>query len=274
MSSVILAFLAHYKTADAVLWSATRLAELCGAEHINVLVVRRPPFETIVPSEEILTREQEARIRTEEHGRAHALKAAYDRWSAAAPLRGAVTEWFDIEANAGTALKEFGSRSDAIVLKRPCPREPEPEQQALHTALFDTGRPVLVVPPEGASTTFGRHVAIGWRDDPRTVKAVLTALRWIRTAESIDVIEGMREGTSAPILPEIFEEHGVFASLHILPLPTTSAFGAALLSKAHALRSDILVMGAFAHNPLHDLILGGVTRYMLAHADLPVLMRH
>jgi nucleotide-binding universal stress UspA family protein len=36
----------------------------------------------------------------------------------------------------------------------------------------------------------------------------------------------------------------------------------------------MLVMGAYAHSPLRELILGGVTRYMLDHADLPVLMRH
>jgi nucleotide-binding universal stress UspA family protein len=133
---------------------------------------------------------------------------------------------------------------------------------------------VLVVPPEWAPRPLGRYVAVGWRDDPRTVKAVLSILRWLSKARRIDVIAGMREGALAPRLPEIFEEHGVRAALHILPLSTSSTFGAALLSKAHALRSDMLVMGAFAHNPLHDLILGGVTRHVLAHAELPVLMRH
>jgi nucleotide-binding universal stress UspA family protein len=36
----------------------------------------------------------------------------------------------------------------------------------------------------------------------------------------------------------------------------------------------MLVMGAYAHSPLRELILGGVTQFMLGHADLPVLMRH
>jgi nucleotide-binding universal stress UspA family protein len=36
----------------------------------------------------------------------------------------------------------------------------------------------------------------------------------------------------------------------------------------------MLVMGAYAHSPLREVIFGGVTRYMLDHADLPVLMRH
>jgi nucleotide-binding universal stress UspA family protein len=36
---------------------------------------------------------------------------------------------------------------------------------------------------------------------------------------------------------------------------------------------DLLVMGAFVH-PVRNLILGGVTRHVLAHAAIPVLMRH
>jgi nucleotide-binding universal stress UspA family protein len=51
-------------------------------------------------------------------------------------------------------------------------------------------------------------------------------------------------------------------------------FGEALLAKAHTLSADLLVMGAYRHSPLRELLLGGVTRYMLGHADLPILMRH
>jgi nucleotide-binding universal stress UspA family protein len=51
-------------------------------------------------------------------------------------------------------------------------------------------------------------------------------------------------------------------------------FGQDLLDKARELGADMLVMGAYAHSPLREALLGGVTRHVLAHADLPVLMRH
>ena len=51
-------------------------------------------------------------------------------------------------------------------------------------------------------------------------------------------------------------------------------FGQTLLDEAHRVAADLLVMGAYAHSPLRELLLGGVTRYMLTHADLPILMRH
>jgi nucleotide-binding universal stress UspA family protein len=59
----------------------------------------------------------------------------------------------------------------------------------------------------------------------------------------------------------------------VLPIGS-EPFGKTLLDKVHRLSADLLVMGAYAHSPLRELILGGVTRYILAHADIPVLMRH
>jgi len=68
-------------------------------------------------------------------------------------------------------------------------------------------------------------------------------------------------------------EHGIAAQLHVLRIGA-EPFGETLLQAAHRLGADLLVMGAYAHSPLRELILGGVTRYMLEHADLPVFMRH
>ena len=76
-----------------------------------------------------------------------------------------------------------------------------------------------------------------------------------------------------PQMPAILAEHGIAAELHALPIGA-GPFGAALLDKAHELGADMLVMGAYQHSPLRELLLGGVTRHMLAHADLPVLLRH
>jgi nucleotide-binding universal stress UspA family protein len=74
-------------------------------------------------------------------------------------------------------------------------------------------------------------------------------------------------------VPEVLTEHGVEAELHVLPLGS-GVFGEALLAKAHELGADLLVLGAYLHSPLRGFLLGGVTRFMLGHADLPVLMRH
>jgi nucleotide-binding universal stress UspA family protein len=135
----------------------------------------------------------------------------------------------------------------------------------------DTPAPVQVVPPE-MHARFGRRIAIAWRHDRRATWAVLSALRCRVPPERAFVLAGMRVGAPPPIIPGFLTEHGVEAELHVLPI--TLAFGEALLAKAHAFGADTLVMGGYQHNPLRELILGGETRLMLGHPDLPIHIRH
>jgi nucleotide-binding universal stress UspA family protein len=74
-------------------------------------------------------------------------------------------------------------------------------------------------------------------------------------------------------MPEILLEHGITADIQVIPIGD-QPFALALLERAHALGADMLVMGAYAHSPWRNLLLGGVTRWIIAHTDLPVLMRH
>jgi nucleotide-binding universal stress UspA family protein len=274
MSAVILAVLERPEIADRVLAAAGCLAVLTGAGHVNGLAIRRRPIDTIMPTEQILAPEHASRIRADERHRADALKAIFNAWTGAAQQRRLAAAWSDLEGRAAEVIAEFGARTDFVVLKRPGHHDPEPDRQAIHAALFETDRPILLVPSEPSPAPFGRTVAIAWRDDGRTVKTVLAALRCLKRAERIHVLVGAREGGPRPRLPDIFDEHDIAAELHVLPITGQGVFGAALLAKAHALACDMLVMGAFARHPLRSLILGGVTRHMLAHADLPVFLRH
>lgn len=272
MNGVVLAVLERPHEAARVLAAAQHLADLTTAHVINVLAIRLPPIETIT-AEDILTHQEEARIRAAEQHRVEALRGTFDEWARARSAN-TDTEWFDVEGRADQVVEEWGRRSDALVLKRPLARPTDPERQAIYAALFRTDRPALVVPTEASAATFGRRVAIAWRNDPRTSKAVLAALRWLGGAERLFVLVGTRQGAAGPHLPDIVEEHGVEAELHLLPISGQRAFGELLLAKMHELGADLAVMGAFARHPLRSLILGGVTRHMLAHADLPVFMRH
>jgi nucleotide-binding universal stress UspA family protein len=119
---------------------------------------------------------------------------------------------------------------------------------------------------------FGRRVAIAWRDDVRAAKAVLPALRCLGRAERVHVLAGVRQGAGQPALPGIVLNHGIRAELPVLPIGP-GPFGRTLLNKAHELGADMPVMGAYAHSPLREALFGAITRHMLAHADLPVLMR-
>lgn len=275
MSNVILAVLDHPTASSDLLAAAGCLADLAGGARINALLVRTPPEATIVPSEEVLTLRREGEIRAREASRAAAVRAVFDAWAETAPL-GATAQWVEVEGMAEDVVRDWGRRADWIVVERPARHDYGTTWHGIHAALFTTDRPVLVVPSTPGGP-FGRCVAIAWRDDRRddehTTKAVLAALRCLTRAEQVHLIAGLREGADQPVIPAILSEHDIAVEIHLLPIGT-GAFGAALLAEAHQLGADLLVMGAYVHHPARRWLLGGVTRYMLAHADLPVLMRH
>jgi len=288
MPGVILALVARPDVAPRTLAACRGLAGLMGGARINVLAIRQPPDSTILPTEEILTRHQTQEIRGREEARVAALRAAFDAWVETARGPAIAIEWTDIEGMADSLVTEWGRRADFIVLNRPARADRGSDRLEMQAALFDTDRPVLVVPGRHAvlpPLPIGECVAIAWRDDKRTVRAVLAALRLLSHAREVHVLAGLREGTPEPGLPAILAEHGIQAKLHVLPLgpplgpeahlnKAAGAFGETLLAAAHQVGADMLVMGAYTHNRWREMVLGGVTQYMLSRADLPVLMRH
>jgi nucleotide-binding universal stress UspA family protein len=271
MSGVILTVLDHPADAGALLAAARRLAELTGADRINALLVRSPPDSGMAQSEEILTAQREAELRAAEAGRSDAVRTVFDAWLPGAEQAGITTEWIDIDGIAEAIVEERGSRADFLVVEQPARHDYGTSWQALHAALFTTDRPVLVV-PSAVTDDFGRRIAVAWRDDERTTKAVLSGVRCLARAQTVFVLAGVRDG-GASTMPAVLSEHGVDAELHTLAIGA-GAFGATLMSKTHELGADMMIMGAYKHHPLREFLLGGVTRYMLTHADIPILMRH
>ena len=192
MSGVILAVLDHPDATGALLNAARRLAELCDATRINALVVRMPPEAMVSPSEEVLTAQREARLRAEEASRAAGVREVFDAWAANLPA-GIVAEWTDTDGITELLVEGRGRRADYLVIEQPARHDYGTSWHALRAALFTTDRPVLVVPAQ-STTTFGRRVAIAWRDDEPATKAVLAVLRCLSQAEGVFVLAA-REAT-------------------------------------------------------------------------------
>jgi nucleotide-binding universal stress UspA family protein len=260
----VLTILDRAETAPGLLRAAACLADLMGGAMVHGLIIRMPPLATIMPSEEVLTARQENYVRAQEDVRAGVLSGIFDEWQQGT---GHAAQLSDMEASAAEVIAVRGREADFLAIERE-----RGGSAALHAALFGTDRPVLVVPP-GAEARFGRRIALAWRNDPRTIRAILAAMRCFSNLERLFVLAGHRPGDRPPGLPEILIEHEIPAELRILPVGPR-VFGEALLEAAYDCRADMLVMGAFVHDPLRRLILGGVTRYMLGHADFPLLMRH
>jgi nucleotide-binding universal stress UspA family protein len=272
MSDVILAVLRRPDAAAGLLTGAGQLARLMQQGHINVLAVRHVAAPGALMAEALMS-EADSYLEAEqaEIDRIDALKTAYEAWSAGPGAAGLTSHWTEVDGSPSLIVGEMGSRADIVVCARPVDAD-HLARQEFSAALFGTDRPVLAVPP-GPAVPIGRRVAIAWRDEKRALRAVIPSLRWLAQAEETHLFIGLRDDTVPPALPSVFVEHGIRPELHVLKIGS-GPFGQMLLDKAHDLSIDLLILGAYAHSPLRELILGGVTRYMLAHADLPILIRH
>jgi nucleotide-binding universal stress UspA family protein len=272
MSSVVLGLLTRPESLPAVLAGADRLGRLLGGATLETLVVRTAPESTILVTEEVLPKSVEDRLRAEEAGRVRVLNHIVDAWLAREGA-GAALHRHDEEGFPEALVKRWGERADYIVAGRPPPHASPGETSLLHAAIFATDRPVLIMPAAPQTAAFGRVIAIAWRDDHFTLRAVLAALRCASESPVIHVLMGRRPGAPQVSPPSVLAEHGIVAIPHELPIGK-GVFGAEILEAAHAIGADLLVMGAFVHSAWHSMMFGGVTRHVLAHGDLPVLMRH
>lgn len=270
-----LALLDRPEAAPRLLSAAAQFLRLGHGGRVNALALTPEPAVALLPTEEVMTAERRAEDAARQQHPAARLRAAFDRWAGQAAAQGLGVEWTEVEGNPAAAVAEHGRGADLIVSRRPGRQGDALAREALHAALFEVGRPVLLVPP-GAEHPSAREpvIAIAWRNDPHAARAVRSAVLLLRKTRRIVVLCGTERHGAPPPLPQVLQAHRARMELVRVVAQDGAPMGAALLAEARRRGAGLLVMGAFAHAPLRERLLGGVTRQILAEADLPVLMQH
>lgn len=278
MASIILAVLTEPSTARAVL-DAAAVAAIDGAWRIDALHVRLDPQSLILPTEEVMTRKRHAELENALAERARGVQLAYREWTAAASGLADRTRWEEVTGAVEAEVTAHGKRADLLVLARPPDSTGGAESHdALHAALFAVRRLFLLVPPNGAGM-FAHHMAIAWKASETAERAVVAALPWLRRAERISVlVAGQDDASSADALLALLAAHGIAGTTMAVEAIATKTgdegIGAALLARARSIGADCLVIGAYRRHRFFEWVLGGVTRHVLQHADLPAFMLH
>jgi nucleotide-binding universal stress UspA family protein len=169
----------------------------------------------------------------------------------------------------------YGRVFDMIVLARPGPEWQSPSMITLESALFESGRPVLIAPPS-APRSLGTNVLIAWNCSTEQATTTAHAMPLLRRAERVTIVtvEGATvAGPSGEQLAATLKVNGIKAEPITLKARKGGA-GEALLNKAEELGCDLIVKGAYTQSRLRQMIFGGTTRHILANARLPVLMAH
>jgi nucleotide-binding universal stress UspA family protein len=118
------------------------------------------------------------------------------------------------------------------------------------------------------------HVVIAWNGSLEASRAVLSAMPLLHLAGRVSIFAApQHESVDAAELAESLSWHGIRA--HQVPGPRDeNSTGAALVSAAVEQQATMIVMGAYTHSRRRQSFLGGVTRHLLTHAPVPLLMSH
>ena len=195
---------------------------------------------------------------------------------------GLSAEWRESQGMPAEDVALHVRYADLAVVGQPDPDAAEaPVSEAiLEAVLFTSGRPVLMVPYAGHFITPPETVLIGWNASKEAARAVHDAMPFLQAASQVRVlavnprrgIGGHGEVPAADIALHL-ARHGVQATAEHA-VATDVKEGDVLLNAASDLGAELIVMGAYGHSRLREMILGGVTRSILARMTVPVLMTH
>ncbi|HIJ61230.1 MAG TPA: universal stress protein [Rhodospirillaceae bacterium] len=180
--------------------------------------------------------------------------------------------WREEAGREEEVLANAGRLTDLVVFAHPDPDRDSPSIMSLNAVLMESGRPLLLAPAV-LPLSLGRRVAVFWNGSVEASRAVLAARPMLKKAETVMIFSAIEGDQASPAeLAGYLAWHGVKADVH--SFSTAGHAGPALLKEAGAMGCDLIVMGAYTHSRLRQLILGGVTRHVLHAAQLPVLLCH
>lgn len=216
-------------------------------------------------------RAQRVRAAFEEFMRQHGVGPSTTRDPSSVPTIG----WHE-QASPGEAT--IGSRGrvfDLIVVGRPGRGNSSATMSTLETALFESGRPLLIAPPRPPAK-LGEKILVAWNCSTETARTMAFAMPFLMRAKEVLVLQvegGTVPGPSAEEAVQYLLRNGIAATAALIK-PMKRNAGEVFLAEAADWGADLLIKGAYTQSRLRQMIFGGPTSHILAEAVLPVFMAH
>jgi nucleotide-binding universal stress UspA family protein len=207
-------------------------------------------------------------------------QAAVTRFEAATKATGVSSETRVIDATFGGAPTLFGQiarRFDLSVVGQAQRDHGAGEELMIEGALFESGRPVVVVPYIQKQGLKLDRVLACWDGGRMSARAISDAIPLLARAKAVDIVivaeERKNDEITGANMSEHLARHGINANIKRVAKGDI-AIGDAILDYVADSGADFMVMGGYGHSRLREFILGGVTRGILSSMTIPVLMSH
>jgi nucleotide-binding universal stress UspA family protein len=210
-----------------------------------------------------------------------AAKAAIAKFDAATRRAGISAAAQMIEASFGGAAGRFGEiarRFDLSVIGQNEPTKSAAEELLIEAALFESGRPVVVVPYIQKDPFKLGRVLVCWDRSRNAARAIADAMPFLERAKGIDLLtisskDVRRDEPQGADIADHLIRHGLKVDIRRI-VSNDADVASTILSFAADSITDFVVMGGYGHSRLREFILGGATRGMLAAMTVPTLMSH
>jgi nucleotide-binding universal stress UspA family protein len=186
-----------------------------------------------------------------------------------------------LDASLAGAAQMFGRiarRFDISIVRQAEPGKAPLEDLIIEAALFEAGRPVLVVPYIQKGTLTLDRVMVCWDGGHNAARAVGDAMPFLHRAKAVEVVIVQGDAGKSDEIPgadigEHLARHDLEVEVKRIVSKDRDVMDT-ILSHAADVGTDFLVMGGYGHSRLREFILGGVTRGILATMTVPTLMSH
>lgn len=255
--------------------------------HVDLLHVRRDGLSAMPMVGEGLSADLietiQAQVEKEESVIAERCRGVFDKWLniTGIPEQTTITasdqasaRLIDITGQSGEQVARLGKLADVVVLRAPSLNDGD-LSAAAEAAIYDTGRPVLFSPRQELKS-LGKRVSVFWNDTAESSRAAQAAMPFLETADAVQILAADDDSFDPQTIKDYAASLGWYGikADPVLIKPDHRSSGEALLDAAWEFEADLIVMGAFNHSRLRQIILGGVTRHILQVAGRPVLMMH
>jgi nucleotide-binding universal stress UspA family protein len=190
---------------------------------------------------------------------------------------GLSASWDEYEARSVYDLSDRARLRDLTMMARPSDVDRRDVYGLMEAILFGSGRPLMVL---GSKTKLKRvpsSIVLAWNGSREASRAMAAAHPLLAAAKSVSVVtvgEAPDGDLSAGHAAAYLRLHGISARARHVERGTFERAEDAMMDLVEAETPDLVVLGAYSHSRLQQMVLGGFTRHLLHDAPCPVLLAH